>query len=115
MRYILVLLIVCSLLAGCVQETAEEPVVQQAQDTEKVAGQTNAHLFSAEVTGQEMKSMTISEIADLWEIDAQILLDDIINEYELKQEYTIDTILGDITAETSYKPRRIKELAEALK
>ena len=71
--------------------------------------------FSIEITGKAMKELTIQQIADLWEIDSNILLDSIKEEFDLDNEYTIDNILEDLRVESKFSPAQIKAIAEIIK
>ena len=73
------------------------------------------HDHSVEIEGKEMKSLTIQEIADLWEIDSETLLSMIIEEFELEIDYTVDTVLDSMRAEYSFSPAAVKDIAEELK
>ena len=73
------------------------------------------HDHSVEVEGREMKSLTIQEIADLWEIDSETLLSKIIEEFEFKNDYTVDTVLDAMRGEYPFSPAAIKDIAEELK
>ena len=73
------------------------------------------HLHSVEIEGKDMRSLTVREIANLWEIDSEIFLSEIITKFELKGNYTIDTILEDIREEYAFSPALIKDMAEEIK
>ncbi|RLG13270.1 MAG: hypothetical protein DRN71_05160 [Candidatus Nanohalarchaeota archaeon] len=74
------------------------------------------HDHSVEIEGSEMKSLTIQQVADLWEIDSELLLSRIIEEFDLKGSYTVDTVLEDIReAEYKFSPAQIKDMAEEIK
>jgi hypothetical protein len=73
------------------------------------------HEHSVEIEGREMRMLTIQEIADLWEINSEDLLYAIITEFDLKKEYTQDTLLDVIRLEHKFSPGLIKDLAEDLK
>lgn len=76
----------------------------------------HGHDHSVEIEGSEMKSLTVQEVADLWEIDSEILLSRIITEFDLKGSYTVDTVLEDIReAEYKFSPAQIKDIAEEIK
>jgi len=51
----------------------------------------NIYGLQDHVSGMEMKTMTITEIAALWGVDAGKLLEGIQNEFELTQGYDIDS------------------------
>lgn len=73
------------------------------------------HDHSVEIEGSEMKSLTVQEVADLWEIDSDILLSRILEEFDLKGSYTVHTVLEDIREEYKFSPALIKDLAEDIK
>ena len=73
------------------------------------------HDHSVEIEGSEMKSLTIREVADLWEIDSEVLLLRIKTEFDLKESYTVDTVLEDIREEYAFSPALIKDMAEEIK
>ena len=74
------------------------------------------HDHSVEIEGSDMKSLTVQEVADLWEIDSEILLSRIITEFDLKGSYSVDTVLEDIRqAEYKFSPAQIKDMAEDIK
>jgi len=67
------------------------------------------------VSGMEMKTMTIANIATLWGIDAGKLLDGIQNEFKLTQSYTLTNTLDDLRGEYRFSPYQIMEIAERIK
>jgi len=73
------------------------------------------HDHSVEIEGREMKSLTVQEVADLWEINSEILLSRIISEFSLEGSYTVDTVLEDIREEYAFSPALIKDMAEEIK
>jgi len=62
-----------------------------------------------------MKSLTVQEVADLWEIDSEVLLSKIVAEFDLKESYSVDTVLEDIREEYAFSPALIKDMAEEIK
>ena len=70
---------------------------------------------SVEIEGSDMKFLTVQEVADLWEIDAEILLSGIVTEFDLKGNYTVNTVLEDMRDEYSFSPAQIKDMAEEIK
>ncbi|MCK5629206.1 MAG: hypothetical protein KAI26_01195 [Nanoarchaeota archaeon] len=85
-------------LVGCVSEHDDE-----------------LHEHSVEIEGKDLKSLTVSEVADLWEIDSEVLLSRIIIEFNLEESYAVDTILEDMRAEYAFSPALIKDIAEDIK
>ena len=73
------------------------------------------HDHSVEIEGKEMKILSVKQVADLWQIDSEILLDRIIKKFDLKGNYTINSILEDIRLEYKFSPAQIKDLAEEIK
>ena len=67
------------------------------------------------VSGIEMKTMTIAEIAALLGIEAGELLDGIQNEFELTQEYNISSTVEDLREEYRFSPYQIMEIAQRIK
>ncbi|MGB6369482.1 MAG: hypothetical protein WBF68_00395 [Atribacterota bacterium] len=71
--------------------------------------------LQAHVSGMEMKTMTIADIAALWGIDAGKLLEGIKNEFELTQEYNISSTIDDLRGEYRFSPYQIMEIAQIIK
>ena len=71
--------------------------------------------LQAHVSGIEMKTMTIEDIAALWGIDAGELLEGIKNEFELTQKYNISNTIDDLRGEYRFSPYQIMEIAEKIK
>ena len=67
------------------------------------------------VSGMEMKTMTIADIATLWGIDAGKLLDGIQNEFELSQQYSVNSTIDGLRGEYRFSPYQIMEIAERIK
>jgi hypothetical protein len=68
-----------------------------------------------QVSGAELRTMKISDLAKLWEIDAATLLNKIVTTFNLKQTYTIDSTLNDLRGEYRFSPFQIKDIANNLK
>jgi hypothetical protein len=88
--------------------TTETPKVTASESTEDEE-------YSVEVEGQVMKTLTIQQIADMWKIDSNKLLAEIIRTYSFKNSYTTSTVLDDMRAEYKFSPSQIKDIAEAIK
>ena len=73
------------------------------------------HDHSVEIEGSEMKFLMIQEVADLWEIDGEILLLRIVAEFNLEGDYNVGSILEDIRGEYAFSPALIKDMAEEIK
>jgi len=67
------------------------------------------------VSGMEMKTMTIADIATLWGINAGKLLDGIQNEFELTQGYNISSTIDDLRVQYRFSPHQIMEIAQRIK
>ena len=73
------------------------------------------HDHSVEIEGKDMKLLTVQEVADLWEIDSEVLLSSMVAEFDLKEIYTVNNILEDIREEYAFSPALIKDMAEDIK
>ena len=73
------------------------------------------HDHSVEIKGKDMKTLTVQEVADLWEIDSNALLSEIIIEFDFKEDYNTETVLEDMRREYKFSPAMIKDIAERLK
>ncbi|MBA7601715.1 hypothetical protein ES703_08795 [subsurface metagenome] len=71
--------------------------------------------LQAHVSGIEMKTMTIEDIAALWGINAGKLLEGIRNEFELTQEYNISNTIDDLWGEYRFSPYQTMEIAQRIK
>ena len=95
---------------------SEEITPSKHEEHEENADEGHEHDHFVEIEGSEMKNLTVQEVANLWEIDAEILLSEIIAEFELQEDYTVDTILEKIRdAEYKFSPAIIKDIAEEIK
>ena len=75
----------------------------------------NVSGLQAHVSGMEMKTMTIADIAVLWGINTDELLDEIKNEFELTQEYNNSNTIDDLRGEFRFSPYQIMEIAQRIK
>ena len=71
--------------------------------------------LQSHVSGMEMKTMTIEDIATLWGVDAGELLKGIKIEFELTQMYNIGSTIDDLRGEYRFSPYQIMEIAERIK
>jgi len=71
--------------------------------------------YSVHINGRDLKTMKISDIAQLWGIDAELLLKEMIEEFNLEQEYTTDNTIDDLRGEYRFLPYQIMEIAERIK
>jgi len=67
------------------------------------------------VSGMEMKTMTIADIAALWGVDAGELLEGIKNEFELTQMFDMGSSIDDLRGEYRFSPYQIMEIAQRIK
>ncbi len=73
------------------------------------------HDHSVEIKGSDLRTLAVQEVADLWEIDSEVLLSKIITEFNLKGSYTVDSNLEVIRLEYKFSPAQIKDMAEEIK
>lgn len=72
--------------------------------------------LQAHVSGMEMKTMTIADIANLWGIDGDRLLAEITEEFNLQQEnYTAGNTIDELRGEYRFSPYQIMEIAQRIK
>lgn len=71
--------------------------------------------YSVEISGSRLKTMTITEIAQLWGIDAHQLLNQLKENLRLEMDYTINNTVDDLRAEMRFSPSLLKGVAENLK
>ena len=74
--------------------------------------------LQAHVSGMEMKTMTIAEIAALWGVGGDKLLEGIKNEFGLTPTYECDinsTTINDLRGEYRFSPYQIMEIAQRIK
>ena len=82
---------------------------------ENTHSEDELHDHSVEIEGSEMKQLSVQQVADLWEIDSEVLLTGIIEEFDFHGEYTTETILEDMRLEYKFSPAIIKDIAEDIK
>ncbi|MCK5321114.1 hypothetical protein KAJ38_00890 [Candidatus Pacearchaeota archaeon] len=73
------------------------------------------HDHSVEIEGSEMKSLTVQEVADLWEIDSNVLLSGMVTEFRLEENYDVNSVLESIREEYAFSPALVKDIAEEIK
>ena len=112
MRKIIFLMVILVLVAAVAVAVSVSQLEDELHDH---SDEEHEHDHSVEIEGKEMKSLTIQEIADLWEIDSENLLSKIIEEFELEINYTVDTVLDTMRVEYPFSPAAIKNIAEELK
>ena len=129
MKKIILITVIAAILVavgGCAAENpAVEEEVQESITKEEIISEDEGceetdeeheHEHSVEIEGREMKALSVQGVADLWEIDSEVLLSKIVAEFELQGDYTVDTTLDEIrNAEYKFSPAIIKDLAEEVK
>lgn len=101
---IILVIISMFLIAGC-----------SLDSTQHAHSDDELHDHSVEIEGREMKSLTVQQVADLWEIDSTELFDRIIKEFEFTGNYTTETVLDEMRDEYPFSPAIIKDMAEEIK
>ncbi len=71
--------------------------------------------YLVHINGGDLKTMKISDIAQLWGIDADSLLSEIIRVFGLEKSYNIGNSIDDLSGEYRFFPYQIKEIAERIK
>jgi len=71
--------------------------------------------YLVHINGRDLKTMRISDVTQLWGIDAGFLLNELVKEFNLAQSYTTDNTIGDLRGEYRFSPYQIKEIAERIK
>ena len=116
---LIIIAIVLGAIAGyTIKCSTIEPEMQKNISEEEIISEHEEHEHEhfVEIEGNAMKSLTVQEIANLWEINAEVLLLKIIAEFELQEDYTVDTILEEIRdVEYKFSPAMIKDIAEEIK
>ncbi|MCK5039454.1 MAG: hypothetical protein KAR87_00615 [Candidatus Aenigmarchaeota archaeon] len=102
-KIILICLILLTAISGCTSNSDHEHSDDELHD------------HSVEIEGSAMKQLTVQQVADLWEIDSQKLLDGIVEEFEFKGNYTTETTLEKMREEYKFSPAIIKDIAEEIK
>lgn len=99
------------------EESTETETTEEEAVTEDSSEEVEEHeeLYSVEIEGTEMKLLTIEEIANLWEIDANELLKGIVNEFDLEESYETSDILNTLRDEYKFSPALVKDIAEEIK
>jgi len=97
-------------------EEASEGTSEEPGSTELTDSSENSEgEYAVEIEGSEMKLLTIKEIAQLWNIDENTLLSEIVFSFELNGNYDVDTVLEDMRSEYKFSPALIKDIAESIK
>lgn len=71
--------------------------------------------YLVHINGRDLKTMKISDIAQLWGIDAGSLLSEIIKVFGLEKSYNIGNSIDDLRGECRFFPYQMKEIAEGIK
>ncbi len=117
-KIVLLVLVGLFLTAGCIGDSdgidggsPDHPVEVAGHEHEE----DHEHEYSVEVVGSEMRLMRVQEVADLWEIDSEELLDRIVLEFGFEGNYTTETVLEDMRSEYRFSPAAVKDIAEEIK
>jgi hypothetical protein len=107
-------------LFGCTQEGPQTNPLNDAQlnedsSQEALLDDDHLHDHSVEIEGKDLKALTVKQVADLWEIDSTVLLNEIIKEFNFEKNYTVNTILEEMRLEYKFSPAIIKDIAERIK
>ena len=87
---------------------------QQVQDCdEECDGTCEDDHFK--VRGAELKAMKVSDVANLWSIDANALLNEIVSIFNLKNTYSVENTIDDVRGEYRFSPFQIKDIVDKLK
>jgi len=110
----ILLLIGCTSAPETVVENIEKNNSQNEPPEKFLSDHPKSIEYSVHITGEDMKSMTLGEIADLWGVSGS----DLAN--EVKDFYKIDgvdenTVMDSLKDKTTYVPKKIKDLAQSLK
>jgi len=102
-------------------------IQKQGQECEMECNQNCENNCNGECTGEcaregaqlkfnaaTLKNMTIARIAELWKINADTLLTEIVKTFNLTGTYTTENTLNDLRAEYRFTPFQIKEIVESL-
>ena len=99
-----------ALFTGC-----SDAVTNAIDNSTSSSAASEDHEYSVQIEGSEIKTLTVKQVADLWKIDSQKLLNAVVAEFKLKNNYTVDTIIEDMRAEYKFSPAMVKEIAERIK
>jgi len=67
------------------------------------------------ISGAELRALKIVDIAALWEIEANLLLNDLIANLNLTHTYTVDNTIDMLRLENRFSPSQVKIIADNLK
>ena len=110
-------IIKCSTIEPVTQgNIPKEEIASKHEEHEEHTDEEHEHEHFVEIEGNAMKALSVKEVADLWEIDAEVLLSEIIAAFDLQGNYTVETILEEIRdVEYKFSPAIIKDIAEKIK
>jgi len=67
------------------------------------------------ISGAELRALKIVDIAALWEIEANPLLNDLVTNLNLKHTYTVENTIDMLRLENRFSPSQVKIIADNLK
>ncbi len=73
--------------------------------------------YYVDISGRELKSMTVQEVAARWVINADELLATMIEEFDFNVDdsYTTDILIEDLQKEYKFSPAKVKDIAEEIR
>ena len=80
-------------------------------DSQFLEEHPKAESFSTYITGEEMKELTLAEVAGIWEVDEILFLDKIKTDYQ--ENATLSTLIKEIP-ELNSRPIKLKNLLDNL-
>ncbi len=69
----------------------------------------------AHLKGKQLKEIKIFDLAKIWGMDAELLLSELVGEFNLTEKYTVDNTIEDLRGEFRFSPFQINDLAEKIK
>jgi len=100
-------------LQGNQQQLQESNGIHEDNCGEECDGECDG--TQIKVSGKELKAMKISDVANLWDINVNGLLNEIVSTFKLKNSYSVDNTIDDIRGENRFSPFQIKDIADKLK
>lgn len=85
---------------------APEPKIESEEEHDE--------MYSVEVSGQEMKEMTLQEIADAWNVDVNKMIYDLKEAFNLNGDYASTDMLEAMRDEYKFSPAQAKAVVENL-
>jgi hypothetical protein len=96
-------------------DTTEDTDDSDTQTDDSKDNTEHEELYSVEISGQELRQLSIQKIADLWFIDSNTLLEEITDEFGLEGDYSTSDVLDTLREEYKFSSSQIKDIAEGIK